>query len=415
MGINLFGNLSNFSYRPTEVNLFEAAKKQDNHPVRFCDTEAGKNMPAIKLSISEEGLRALHGSKLQGSTDIKAEQEQIKFYSEHQPIDSFQNQLTKGMQECLAHIKAENPNKSITISDKENVLMNCFKSIADEIIAGYNDDTRVRFARDSKSEDGYSKLSKTDELMLLKQEFEDFVESRFGEKHQKEAEEVAKTLNSFQSVKAQMGSSDIRTYTPEKIPKDFVEILQKNAGQYISDAFKDDASKTLSITSSGVKQLDRAEQEELIAKSTIQLEGAYKKFNLTDSEACILKSFRLEEYYDIRGRMKNEDKDAYNNLLKEEEEANKTSDPSAKFKVYAKAYNWAYGDIFDKIHKENPDVDIYVKSSGTPESHNYQMRNNRTSIVLSTDEIKLLQSKKETDKDAQEKLWNSILERIKSK
>ena len=50
-----------------------------------------------------------------------------------------------------------------------------------------------------------------------------------------------------------------------------------------------------------------------------------------------------------------------------------------------------------------------------PESHNYQMRNNRTSIVLSTDEIKLLQSKKETDKDAQEKLWNSILERIKSK
>ena len=87
----------------------------------------------------------------------------------------------------------------------------------------------------------------------------------------------------------------------------------------------------------------------------------------------------------------------------------------AIFKAYAKAYNWAYGDIFNKIHKENPDVDIYVKSSGTPESHNYQMRNNRTSIVLSTDEIKLLQSKKETDKDAQEKLWNSILERIKSK
>ncbi len=100
--------------------------------------------------------------------------------------------------------------------------------------------------------------------------------------------------------------------------------------------------------------------------------------------------------------------------MKEEEEANKTSDPSAKFKVYAKAYNWAYGDIFDKIHKENPDVDIYVKSSGTPESHNFQMRNNRTSIVLSTDEIKLLQSKKDTDKDAQEKLWNSILERIKA-
>ena len=29
MGINLYGNLSDFSYRPAEVNLFEIAKKQD--------------------------------------------------------------------------------------------------------------------------------------------------------------------------------------------------------------------------------------------------------------------------------------------------------------------------------------------------------------------------------------------------
>ncbi len=42
------------------------------------------------------------------------------------------------------------------------------------------------------------------------------------------------------------------------------------------------------------------------------------------------------------------------------------------------------------------------------------MRNNRTSIVLSTDEIKLLQSDKDTDKDDRDKLWNSILEIIKA-
>ena len=88
-------------------------------------------------------------------------------------------------------------------------------------------------------------------------------------------------------------------------------------------------------------------------------------------------------------------------------------DPSETFKVYAKAYNWAYGDVFDRIHKENPDVDIYVRSPGTPENHNFQMRNNRTSLVISTDEIKLLQSKKESDKDAQETLWNTILEKIR--
>ena len=250
--------------------------------------------------------------------------------------------------------------------------------------------------------------------MLLKQEFEDFAESKFGLKRQKESEEVARVINSFQSVKARIGSSDMKTYTPEKIPEGFAKKLQDKAWGYISDAFDADVSKTLSVTSSGIKQSDRTEKEEIIAKSTVELSGAYTKFNLSDSEVCILKSFRLEEYYDIRGRMKNEDSDSYNNFLKEEEAANKNPDPSAKFKVYAKAYNWAYGDIFDKIHKENPEVDIYVKSAGTPESHNYQMRNNRTSIVLSTDEIKLLQSDKDTDKDDRDKLWNSILEIIKA-
>ena len=58
------------------------------------------------------------------------------------------------MQEGLAQLKAENPNKSITISDKENALMNSFKSIADEIVAGYDAGIRVRFVQDSKSEDG---------------------------------------------------------------------------------------------------------------------------------------------------------------------------------------------------------------------------------------------------------------------
>jgi len=173
-----------------------------------------------------------------------------------------------------------------------------------------------------------------------------------------------------------------------------------------------DAAATLSISSSGIAQAERAEREAILQKSIVQLEGAYRKFDLSDEEACILKSFRLEEYYGIRGRMKDEDPDAYNSLLKAEGAADKDPDPSAKFKVYAKAYDWAYGDVFDRIHKENPDVDIYVKSAGTPENHNYQMNKNRTSLVISTDEIKLLQSKSENDRKAQEELWNRILERI---
>ena len=80
MSVNMFGNISGFSYRPAEINLFETAHQQGNkQPAKFCDTEAGKNIQGIKVNISEEGLRALHGSKLPGSTDIKEQQEQLKF------------------------------------------------------------------------------------------------------------------------------------------------------------------------------------------------------------------------------------------------------------------------------------------------------------------------------------------------
>ena len=185
----------------------------------------------------------------------------------------------------------------------------------------------------------------------------------------------------------------------------------KNEGN-ISNVLGNDVAATLSISSRGIVQAERSEREAILQNSIVQLEGNYKKLDLSDEEACILKSFRLEEYFDIRNRMKDEDKEAYNNLLKAESAADNNPDPSEKFKVYAKAYNWAYGDIFDKIHKENPDVDVYVKSSGTPENHNYQMRNNRTSLVISTDEIKLLQSKKEQDKTAQDELWKRIIEKI---
>lgn len=189
--------------------------------------------------------------------------------------------------------------------------------------------------------------------------------------------------------------------------------IAKNENSF-SIALGDNVAATLSISSSGVAQAERAERESILKNSIVQLECGYKKFDLSDEEACILKSFRLEEYYGIRDKMKNEDSDSYNALLKAEKTAAQDSDSSATFKVYAKAYNWAYGDVFDRIHKENPNVDIYVRSQGTPENHNFQMRNSRISLVISTDEIKLLQSKKESDKDAQDALWNTILEKIRA-
>lgn len=48
MAINLYGNVSG-TYQKPNIDLFEMARKQNNQPVKFCDTEAGKNLPAIKV------------------------------------------------------------------------------------------------------------------------------------------------------------------------------------------------------------------------------------------------------------------------------------------------------------------------------------------------------------------------------
>ena len=50
MAVHLYGNV-NGTYQKPNIDLFEMAKKQNNQPVRFCDTEAGKNIPAITVNI----------------------------------------------------------------------------------------------------------------------------------------------------------------------------------------------------------------------------------------------------------------------------------------------------------------------------------------------------------------------------
>ena len=62
MPVYLYGN-ANGTYQPPNIDVFALAKAQNNKPVMFKDTEAGKNMPPVKVNISAEGLRALHGTK----------------------------------------------------------------------------------------------------------------------------------------------------------------------------------------------------------------------------------------------------------------------------------------------------------------------------------------------------------------
>lgn len=221
MPVNLVGNINGNTYNAPDINLFEAAKKQNNQPVKFSDTKAGENIPFIKVNISEEGLRALHGSRLEGSMDLDKARDERKYIIEHQPIESFYNRFANIMQKGYEEWQEENPVGTITLEDKADILMEGYYAIYDEVSSGYDAGTRIRFLETPESEDGFIRLSKEDELAILENEFKEFVNDRFGSRHQEESKKVAKALN-----------HNIRHYEPEKIPDDFVERLLKSAKDY---------------------------------------------------------------------------------------------------------------------------------------------------------------------------------------
>ena len=233
MAVHLYGNV-NGTYQKPNIDLFEMAKQQNNQPVRFCDTEAGRNIPAIKVNISEEGLRALHGSKMKGSVDIQKQTEELKYISEHQPVESFTKRLSRAMQDSFVQFTEDSSDEKLTIQKKADILLEEFRGICDEITSGYKEGDRVRFIADATTEDGYRRLSKDDELSILLSEFGEFVEGRFGKEHQEQSIKVAKAVNELQKVKQELGYGDIQHYEPEYILDNFVEDLLKAANQYVN-------------------------------------------------------------------------------------------------------------------------------------------------------------------------------------
>lgn len=234
MAVNMFGNI-NGTYQPPQINVFDLAKEQNNKPIRFRDTEAGKDMPAVTVNISSEGLRALHGTKFPGSIDIKAEQEKLRYASEHQPVESFRSRLSRELQQGTEQLRADNPYGKVSMEDKEEILMRSFRDIADEIVAGHDNGSRVRFVEDPDSEDGYRRLSKDDELDILKQEFDELAEARFGKKQQEAAAMVTKQMEELHKVLERGGKSfKQQEYQPERIPDDFLERILECARMHIA-------------------------------------------------------------------------------------------------------------------------------------------------------------------------------------
>lgn len=232
MSMNIVGNV-NGSYQAPKIDLFELEKKQGNsQPVIANETIRMQDNSGIKVNISQDGLRALHGSKMSGSTDLNKQIEKIKYISEHQPVESFSNRFQRTLQESYAGGSYED---RPSVEKKGEVVLNALKDMADEIVSGYKNGDRMRFAEDRTSADGFRKLSKEDELGLLQDAFNEFVEIRFGKKHQEDSIKATNAVNNLQKIKEELGIGDGKVYEPEQIPDNFVEDLIRKGREYIID------------------------------------------------------------------------------------------------------------------------------------------------------------------------------------
>lgn len=405
MGIALYGNINGYTYRPPQLNLLDSAKSQNSNPTTVAS--AYSDMPAVEVNISEEGLKALHGSKLPGSADPFETAAQIAYMSEHQPIESYESKFSQMIPSSYEmNERGEAVYVHHTNEEKIAALSEGFKSLVDEINKGYDEGTRVRYVEDPTSEDGFRKLTREEELDILQQEFDDFVDSRFGKERAAEDAKIKESLDALQELKKSLGR-ETKEYK--------LEALSDEDAQWLKDKMKGYVGANGKIAVPEMTEEQKAEREAKIKafqESIVYYEESPFKINITRDERNIMMSFEPEEYSSIIERMKKDAPDTYAKHRTALEEARANGDTSGVFREYAGAYKWAYGDIFDKIHEKEPDADIYIKSASTTKDHDYQFINNSKRLVISTDEMKLLQSKNPKDADKQEKLWLDIFDRI---
>lgn len=405
MGIALYGNINGYTYRPPQLNLLDSAKSQNSNPTTVAS--AYPDMPAVEVNISEEGLKALHGSKLPGSADPFETAAQIAYMSEHQPIESYESKFSQMIPSSYEmNERGEAVYVHHTNEEKIAALSEGFKSLVDEINKGYDEGTRVRYVEDPTSEDGFRKLTREEELDILQQEFDDFVDSRFGKERAAEDAKIKESLDALQELKKSLGR-ETKEYKLEALSDEEAEGLKAKMKSYIGANGK--------ITVPEMTEEQKAEREAKIKafqESIVYYEESPFKINITRDERNIMMSFEPEEYSSIIERMKKDAPEIYAKHKTALDKARANGDTSGVFREYAGAYKWAYGDIFDKIHEKEPDADIYIKSASTTQDHDYHFINNSKRLVISTDEMKLLQSKNPKDTDKQEKLWMDIFDRI---
>lgn len=212
MNVQLFGNIDNKTYQAPRINLMQKVQEKGATPLTFKETIKGLNDANVSVSISDEGLKALHGSKLQGAIDPMETAKQIEYMSNHQPVESFSNRFAQMLPSNYEmNDQGEAVFVSHTLQEKEDALISGFKQLYNEISIGHSLGTRIRYIEDETAEDGFRKLTKDEELEILKQEFDDFVDSRFGAEAQAQNAKAAKAEETEESEIAEDAEKESET------------------------------------------------------------------------------------------------------------------------------------------------------------------------------------------------------------
>ena len=158
-------------------NLLEYAKTVKQEPLtRVSDLPDWKaESKSVTLSISEEGLRALHGTKLHGAVDVeKAKQmQEILPKLSYNPADEHLWAIRGKASDAMDILKQQNPN--YTFDDMVSVRLDAYASEYDSLKKAYEVGTREVWITDGFDEDGdfkFHQVTKEEDFEYLEDGFE---------------------------------------------------------------------------------------------------------------------------------------------------------------------------------------------------------------------------------------------------
>ena len=158
-------------------NLLEYAKTVKQEPLTcVCDLPDWEaENKSVTLSISDEGLRALHGTKLHGAVDVeKAKQmQEILPKLSYNPADEHLWSMREKVSDAMELLKEQPPN--YTFDDMVSIRLDAYASEYDSLEKAYEAGTREVWITDGFDEDGdfkFHQVTKEEDFEYLQDAFE---------------------------------------------------------------------------------------------------------------------------------------------------------------------------------------------------------------------------------------------------